>query len=205
MTTPSAPHYQERFHPRPCPSCGRDWGTGLTCQFCSQVDGLPIGVHIASPGRRFGGYLLEGVLIVFTLVIGWFIWALIAFGKGQTPAKQLLGMRCVKLRDSESASWGTMFLREVIAKPVIGILNWLTFGIANFWLLWDKLTQELWDKMVGTIVVNDPEKALDPRNSSDPASRRGWAGSAAADEEPTARTDDTSGTSESEPKDAAEA
>jgi uncharacterized RDD family membrane protein YckC len=145
---------------RPCPSCGRDWGQGMACQFCEQVGGLPAGVHIASAGKRFGAYLLEGVLMLFTLVIGWLIWSLIVFASGQTPAKQLLGMRCIKLRTGTRASWGTMFLREFIAKPVIAVLSWLTLGIINFWLIWDPNTQELWDKMVGTIVVNDPQRAL---------------------------------------------
>lgn len=41
---------------------------------------------------------------------------------------------------------------------MIGILSGLVvIGIVvNFWLLWDKDTQELWDKIVDTIVVNDP-------------------------------------------------
>ena len=45
----------------------------------------------------------------------------------------------------------------------------LTFGllfiggvIADCWLLWDKDKQELWDKIAGTVVVNDPEKLLIP-------------------------------------------
>jgi len=51
-----------------------------------------------------------------------------------------------------------MLLREMVAKPVINILGWITGGIVNFWLVWDKDTQELWDKVVGTIVVNDAHK-----------------------------------------------
>ncbi len=35
------------------------------------------------------------------------------------------------------------------------MLSIVTAGIVNFWLLWDHDTQELWDKIVGTIVVND--------------------------------------------------
>ena len=48
-----------------------------------------------------------------------------------------------------------MLLRELIAKPIIGLLAWVTLGIVYFWLIWDKDTQELWDKVVGTVVVND--------------------------------------------------
>ncbi|MEU6283120.1 RDD family protein [Streptomyces sp. NPDC047028] len=113
---------------RPCPNCGRDWGRGIACQFCRQVTGLPQGVVIASGARRFGEYLLEGLLFLVTLIIGWLIWSLIVYKGGQTPAKQLLHMRCVKLRTEQKAKWGTMFLREGIAKPVIGILGAVTSG-----------------------------------------------------------------------------
>ena len=145
---------------RPCPVCNRDWGHGAACQFCGQVEGLPSGVGLSSAAKRFGAYLLEGVLLVVTLVVGWLVWSVIVWGRGQTPAKQLLSMRVVKLRTGEKASWGTMFLREIICKWVIGFLSFFTLGIINFWLVWDSKNQELWDKMVGTIVVNDRDKVL---------------------------------------------
>lgn len=119
------------------------------------MEGAPLGVSVASPGKRLGGYLMEGVLVAVTLVIGYVIWALIAFGRGQTPGKQVLGMRVVKLNDGQAANFGTSFMREFIAKPVISVLSIATLGIVNFWLIWDKDTQQLWDKVVGTIVVND--------------------------------------------------
>jgi uncharacterized RDD family membrane protein YckC len=104
---------------------------------------------------RLAGWLLEPLLIVITLGIGYLIWAIIAFARGQSPGKQVLGMRIVKLRTGVAAGFGTTFLREFIAKPVIAVLSVITFGIVNFWLIWDEDNQELWDKVVGTIVVND--------------------------------------------------
>jgi RDD family/Protein of unknown function (DUF2510) len=145
---------------RPCPTCGRDWGAGIACQFCGQVERLPSGVQLSSPGRRFGGYLMEFLLLIITLVIGYLIWTLIVFKDGQTPGKQVLKMRVVKLRTLRKASWGTMFLREFIAKPIVEVLSWVTFYIPYFWLLWDAKNQELWDKMVGTIVVDDRHNQL---------------------------------------------
>lgn len=161
MTYPSKQVQSPVSHP--CPNCARDWGPGIACQFCRQVGGLPQGVAISSPARRLGEFLLEGVLVLFTVVIGWIIWAAIVFKDGQTPAKQVLRMRCVKLATDETAHWGTMFVREVICKPVIGVLSWATFGIVNFWLIWDPNNQQLWDKMVGTIVVNDAPPTADVR------------------------------------------
>ena len=145
---------------RPCPSCGREWGTGISCQFCDQVEGLPEGVHLSSPARRFGEHLLESVLFLVTLGIGWIVWSFIVYGRGQTPAKQILHMRVVSLRHGAHASWGRMFLREWIAKTIVGFLGAFTLGIIYFWLIWDGRKQELWDKVVGTIVVNDPNGQL---------------------------------------------
>jgi uncharacterized RDD family membrane protein YckC len=143
--------------PGTCGACGRDRGPGVACQFCRHVQGAPDGIRLASPGKRLGGQLLDGVFAIFTLGIGWLIWSLIIFGRGQTPAKQVLGMRVLKLDTGARASWGTMFLRTFIIKP---LLSSLTFAIGDLWLLWDKNNQELWDKVLSTIVVDDPRKEL---------------------------------------------
>jgi uncharacterized RDD family membrane protein YckC len=98
--------------------------------------------------------------MIFTLGIGWIVWSFLVYGKGQTPAKQLLNMRVVSLREGSRSGWGRMFVREWIAKGIIGVLGLFTFGIVYFWLIWDGRKQELWDKVVGTIVVNDPHGQL---------------------------------------------
>ena len=103
--------------------------------------------------------LLGAALLVLAFAsLGYFIWALILYGSGQSPGKFLMGLRVVRLDQGKAAGFGTMLLREMVAKPVINILGWITGGIVNFWLVWDKDTQELWDKVVGTIVVNDAHK-----------------------------------------------
>jgi uncharacterized RDD family membrane protein YckC len=150
---------------RPCRTCGRDWGSGVSCQFCDQVEGFPAGVRLATVGRRFGGYLLEIVLLLVTLVVGWLVWSLVVWGRGQTPAKQLLGMRCVNLASSRRASWGRMFVREFIGKGIVmTVISLVTLGlgplILNFMLMWTKRRQELWDKVADTVVLHDPERSL---------------------------------------------
>jgi uncharacterized RDD family membrane protein YckC len=162
-----APQYPAPQYPAPsyaparvCPSCGRDFGAGMSCQFCAQVSGLPNGVRLSSAGKRFGGYLLEAVLFVVTLALGWFIWSLIVWKDGQTPAKKVLGMKVLKLQTGSTATWGNMFLREIVGKILGSIVGSITFGITTFMLLWDKNRQEIWDKIAGTIVIDDPEKQL---------------------------------------------
>jgi uncharacterized RDD family membrane protein YckC len=126
---------------------------------------LPATVRLSSAWRRLGGYLLEGLLILLTLLIGWLVWSIIVWGRGQTPAKQLLGMRVLNRETLVSAGRGRMFAREIPCKWIIELFASITVVgfVVYFWLLWDKERQELWDKMVETIVVNDPENVLDPR------------------------------------------
>jgi uncharacterized RDD family membrane protein YckC len=140
-----------------CTNCGRRWGNGRSCQFCRQVDGLPVGITLASAGKRFGAMLLDGLLVFATLFIGYLIWALIAYGRGQTPGKQLLGMRCVTLAAGRRAGWGRTFLREMSKGLVRAIAAVTLIGlVAELWLIWDHDNQELWDKIAGTVVVDDP-------------------------------------------------
>ena len=145
---------------RACPACTRDWGAGISCQFCEQMGGMPVGVRVSSPGKRLGGYLLEGVLLVFTLGIGWLIWSMFTWGSGQSPAKKILGMKVIDTRTSQPATWGKMFLREFLGKLVGGVVNFCTLGIMTFMLLWDGKKQEVWDKIAGTVVVDDPHQQL---------------------------------------------
>jgi uncharacterized RDD family membrane protein YckC len=131
------------------------------------VRDLPDSVRLTSAWGRLGGNLLEGLLMLLTLVVGWVVWSIVVWGRGQTPAKQLLGKRVLQ-RDSLTATGrGRMCVRELLCKGLIGFLsNLIVVGfVVYFWLLWDSDRQELWDKMVGTIVVDDPENALDPRRS----------------------------------------
>lgn len=141
-----------------CSACARPFGAGRTCMSCRRVAGLPPEVPLAGPGLRLGGYLLDGVLALVTLGIGWLIWSLVVWGRGQTPGKQLLGMRCIFTQNLHRASWGRMALRQVVGSLVMTFIVVVTFGIGAvlyFWLLWDKDNQELWDKLASTLVVRD--------------------------------------------------
>jgi Domain of unknown function (DUF4389)/RDD family len=147
---------------RACQVCHRDWGTGLACEHCGQVDGLPEGLRLSTAGKRFGEYLLE-ILIAFALLgVGWLIWSLIVWKRGQSPAKQVLKMRIVHLKTRRHTGWGRTALREFVYKGLIALLAGVTLVgyVLFFWLLWDRNRQELWDKMADTIVVDDPADDL---------------------------------------------
>ena len=58
-------------------------------------------MRLSSPAKRFAGHMLEIGLLIVTLFAGWVVWSVIAYGRGQTPAKQLLNMRVVKLETAD--------------------------------------------------------------------------------------------------------
>jgi uncharacterized RDD family membrane protein YckC len=126
---------------------------------------LPAGVVVSSVGKRLGGYLLEIVLAIVTLGIGWLIWSFIVWDRSTSPAKQILKMKVVKKDSGLRASYGTMVLRELVGKwllvnVLIGSLCFIATIVLDFMLVWDQDRQELWDKIAGTIVVDDPDNAL---------------------------------------------
>jgi uncharacterized RDD family membrane protein YckC len=124
--------------------------------------GLPASVKLSSPLRRLGAYLLDILLAIVTLLIGWLIWSLIVWGRGQTPGKQLLNMRVIREDTHSVVSWGRMALRELVCKGIIGFVAGATLigFVLYLWLLWDDENQELWDKMATTLVVDDPQRVL---------------------------------------------
>ncbi len=137
----------------------------------TQHEGNRATITLASQGRRLGGFALDTVLSIVTLGIGWIIWYLIVARRGQSPAKQLLGMRVIR-EDGSAAGLGWMLLRDLVVRGIaFGALNLvltaiagtaggaiagLVFVVAALWCVWDANRQCLWDKVVRTRVVHGP-------------------------------------------------
>ena len=121
---------------------------------------------LSSQGRRLGAILLEILLVGVTLVIGWLVWALIVYSHGQTPAKQILKMRVVRLEGRQAPGFAVMALRELVLKaiPSFFILGLLWVAINGVVLLTNDRLQTLWDKMLKTVVVDDPGNQFRPLN-----------------------------------------
>ena len=105
--------------------------------------------------------VVAGALAIF--LIGYIVWWLIVLGRGQTPGKQIVGIRVIK-DNGEPSGWGYTFLREFVIKALLaGFLSDATFGIARLvdylWPLWDRAEkmQTLHDKLLGTLVVKIQE------------------------------------------------
>lgn len=165
--TPTEPaHYSVVPQPAmpPPPEIGPAAAHGLaTADGLAPVldDALPGGLALSSVGKKLVANILESVLALFTLVIGWLIWAAMIAGKGQTPARQLLGMRIVSTRDGRPLSFPQMlFMRGLIGAFVQVIAVSLTFGVMILMPLWDRRNQTVTDKVSGSIVLDDPNKVL---------------------------------------------
>ena len=99
------------------------------------------------------------ILALLVVLIGYIVWWLFALRRGQTPGKQIVGIRVIR-DDGTPSSWGYTFLREFVIKfLLVGLLSDATLGIARLvdylWPLWDRAEkmQTLHDKLLGTIVV----------------------------------------------------
>jgi uncharacterized RDD family membrane protein YckC len=120
---------------------------------------LPQGTTLASKGRRIGAYFLAIPLAIVTLGIGYLIWGLVVWGKGTSPALQVLGMRVWHPATQRPAGWGRMALRDIVGgiiENLIGIIAVVSFIL----FLSSRERKALHDTIAGTVVVHDPNKVL---------------------------------------------
>ena len=83
---------------------------------------------VVSPRRRFKTWVLEMALICGTAYVGWFIWSLITWSKGQTPAQKLLRIVSLNERTETPAKRPQMFVRYFL----IFMLYWSAyFAVSN--------------------------------------------------------------------------
>ena len=125
---------------------------------------LPEGVHSTSPWMRLVGWILEPILFVVTLGIGWAVWAYALGGGGQTPAKKILKQRVIRVDDAQPATLSRMFLmRWFVGALVVPVVATVTLGIILLMPFWDTQNRNLWDRISSTRVVDDPDNVWDQR------------------------------------------
>jgi uncharacterized RDD family membrane protein YckC len=122
---------------------------------------LPPGVTLAPVGRRIGAYFLSFLLFIVTLGIGWVIWGLILWPRGQSPAFQVLKLHVVPKEGGTPVGFGKMALRDIVGGIAQGILSWITLLISFILFLTRDLHQPFTDLIAGTTVVHDPTGVYD--------------------------------------------
>jgi hypothetical protein len=121
---------------------------------------LPQGTELASHARRIGAYFLAIPLAIVTLIIGYVIWGLIIWSRGQTPTQQVLGMRTWYPEGTRNATWGRMALREIVGGFVTGILSFITEILSLVLFLTGRERKCLADHIASTVVLRDPNNVL---------------------------------------------
>lgn len=115
--------------------------------------------RLATPTARLLALLLEVVLAIVTLGIGWIVWSLVVWGRGTTPAKSLLRQRIVERRTGRTATWSRMAVRQLLVGGLLSIvLSAATFYVyylvdALFVLAPER--RRLTDRLAGTLVLQD--------------------------------------------------
>jgi len=132
-----------------CVSCGRPFSESLFCPYCGTFIWDREGtVVVASRLERLGAWLVSGILFVLTLGIGWVIWWFIVAPRGQNPGKAVVGLRVIRT-DGRAAGTGYMFVRGLVG----ALLGNIPFFLDDLWILWDRDSQTLHDKVCSTVVV----------------------------------------------------
>ena len=121
------------------------------------------GLPYATPLHRFGAALLEAMLAIVTLGIGWFIWWLILISKGLTPARQILSLRVIDAKTRQPVSSSQVFVRGFVVyflafSALASVLSLILFGagwlftLVSALLVFRASRQTLWDQITGTSI-----------------------------------------------------
>jgi uncharacterized RDD family membrane protein YckC len=124
-------------------------GDGLFCQGCGALQLDPEGtVMMAGRGERIVAWLVNTLIMFFTLFIGWVIWWFIVAPRGQNPGKAVVGLRVIRT-NGDAVRTGGMFVRGLAAQ----LAGLLPFFLDDLWMLWDREAQTIHDKIVNSVVV----------------------------------------------------
>jgi uncharacterized RDD family membrane protein YckC len=84
---------------------------------------------LATPRHRLAAIAVDAGLYIVTLGIGWLIWNLITWGKGQTPGKQLLKIRVYGEVKNCPANWGHMLVRQSLLPGMLTFFFYIPYLI----------------------------------------------------------------------------
>ena len=146
-----------------CPRCNvANVRQSVFCDNCRlYLADATLHVERVTYNRRFwGSYMLEGLLMIVTLFIGWLIWLIFTSKTGQSPAKRLLNLYVVKLDTGRGIGQADSWIREVLVKILAvgaaGLIIPFASQIDAIWIFFDKNRQTLHDKILSQIVVYAP-------------------------------------------------
>jgi hypothetical protein len=101
-------------------------------------------------GRVLACIGLGALLFVGTLGIGYLIWSVVTWGRGQTPAQRMLGLRCFDL-----ATWQVAGREQMAGRQVLG---WCFNGqllVGLLFVFTGSGQTSVGDALMGTTVLRD--------------------------------------------------
>lgn len=114
-------------------------------------------VLLAQPSRRLVGFLLDLLLFIVTLGIGWIVWSVFEARRSRTPGMRLMGESVVGVRSGEPVGGGRMAVRQLVGIPLALLLGLVTCGVGwlfSAWLVVSPSRQALWDRVARTTVAS---------------------------------------------------
>lgn len=109
-----------------------------------------------SVGTRVAASLLDVLLMIVTLGIGWIIWAVVLLKQSTSPAKKMMGLVIVDVNTGAPATMTQMVLREIVGKWVLGSVTGVV-TLASFVMLFvTPNRQAVWDYIGTSTVVRRP-------------------------------------------------
>lgn len=167
-----------------CPHCGVPGQVSAFCRVCGLLLSDDTGTveRVTYTRRFFGTWLLEGVLFLVTLIVGWYIWLAFTARTSQTPAKRLLDVYVIDTDTGAPVGAGRIWIREVLVKQLLLALVNAVVGVAGLidalWVFFDENRQTLHDKVASTYVVYAPaglpdDLRLEPRKGAAGAGKPG--------------------------------
>jgi uncharacterized RDD family membrane protein YckC len=144
-----------------CPVCHKTLVTPTPiCPWCNSLIADPSAGKVGSAGKRLLAYILDygaGLLaylgrddtVILMAVAVIIIGQMVLWTKGQSIGKALTHLKVYRVT-GQPATFGTMFVREVFAK----ILSGLVFGLGYLVILWDPTHRGWHDKLCGTVVID---------------------------------------------------
>jgi uncharacterized RDD family membrane protein YckC len=104
-------------------------------------------------GTRVGASLLDVLLMIVTLGIGWLVWAVVLLKQSTSPAKKMMGLVVADVNTGAPATMTQMVLREIVGKWVLGSVTGIV-TLASFVMLFvTPNRQAVWDYIGTTTVV----------------------------------------------------
>ncbi len=146
-----------------CPSCGQS--ADAAAQFCPRCGKSLTGIGYGSFWRRFGGYLIDAIIVG---IISGIVTVIVSSPTGSPVLGFLIGLGYYVTLNANGGTWGkrVVSLRledattgedigypRALVRYIVAIASALVLLLGYLWCIWDSRKQTWHDKAAGSVVV----------------------------------------------------